>query len=210
MKRLAAFDERYLYLRTNPTRDGRVFGNAYLTEQDETFRAGPLRLSATICVMSEFTAALKPHGTGQLDPFVAASVLLTDKSDNVLLVRSADNSWTIPNCMVSGDEAPHDCVARLVSQQLGLTAIAGQLLVISWTPAACHKDRAVVNFLFDGGAVHNEAALSVGGGALGVFRFFSWEQAESEVSATLAKWLPPARKGRKKGRTLYIAGAADI
>jgi ADP-ribose pyrophosphatase YjhB (NUDIX family) len=162
--------------------------------------------------MSEFTTASEPDVIDRLDPFVTASVLLTDKSDNVLLVRAvSDYSWTIPNCLVTGDEAPHDCVSRLVSQQLGLTTVAGGLLVISWTPPAERKDRAIVNFLFDGGAVHNETALSAGCAAsAGGFRFLPWQQAETEVSATLARCLRPARKGRKNGRTVYMFGVAEV
>ena len=160
--------------------------------------------------MGEFTVGLEPCGAGQLGPFVTASVLLTDRSDNVLLVRSADaDSWMIPSSVVAGDEAPHDCIERLVSQQLGLTAIAGRLLVISWTPAVKGKNRAVVDFLFDGGAVHNDASLSAVVGAL-VSRFFSWEQAASEVSATLAKWLHSARNAREHGGATYIPGVVKL
>jgi 8-oxo-dGTP diphosphatase len=161
--------------------------------------------------MDEFTVALESCDAGQLGPLATASVLLTDKSDNVLLVRSADaDPWTIPSSVVTGDEAPHDCVERLVSQQLGLTAIAGRLLVISWTSAAKDKSRAVVDFLFDGGAVHNEAALFAGTGALTVSRFFSWEQAESEVSATLAEGLHSARNAREGGGATYIPGVVEL
>ena len=176
-----------------------------------TFTRMPMDGSRSLCLMGEFTAALESCGAGQLGPLVTASVLLTDKSDNVLLVRSADtDSWTIPSSVVVGDEAPHDCVERLVSQQLGLTAIAGRLLVISWTPAAKDKNRAVVDFLFDGGAIHNEAALSTGAGAPVVSRFFSWEQAESEVSATLAGWLHSASNAREDGGANYIPGAVEL
>jgi hypothetical protein len=97
-----------------------------------------------------------------------------------------------------------------VSQQLGLTAIAGRLLVISWTPAAKEKNRAVVDFLFDGGAIHNEAALSAGASAPVVSRFLSWEQAESEVSATLAEWLHSARNAREDGGPTYIPGVVGL
>jgi 8-oxo-dGTP diphosphatase len=161
--------------------------------------------------MGELTPAWEARGAGHFGPYVAASVLLTDKSDKVLLVKSTDDhSWTIPSSVVAGDEAPHDCVARLVSQQLGLTAVAGRLLVISWTPAAGHEDRAVMNFLFDGGAVHNETALSAGVGAPGVVGFFPWEQAEAEVSASLGEWLHSARSGREDGLTAYIPGVVEL
>jgi ADP-ribose pyrophosphatase YjhB (NUDIX family) len=164
--------------------------------------------------MGEFTAALEACGAGQRGSFVTASVLLTDESDNVLLVRSADgHSWTIPSSVVADNEAPHDCVERLVSQQLGLTAVAGRLLVISWTPTAKDKNRTVVDFLFDVGAVHNVAALGAGAdaGASGVFRFFSWEQAETMVSATLAAWLHSARSGREDdaGAT-YVPAVVEL
>jgi 8-oxo-dGTP diphosphatase len=160
--------------------------------------------------MSEIAPAWAACGAGHLGPYVTASVLLTDQSDNVLLATSPDDhSWAIPNSVVAGDEAPHDCVARLVSQQLGLTAIAGPLLVISWVPAAEPEDRAVMNFLFDGGAVHNETALSARDGVPGCFRFFSWEQAEAAVSASQAEWLQSARKGRADGFTAYLPGVAE-
>jgi ADP-ribose pyrophosphatase YjhB (NUDIX family) len=157
--------------------------------------------------MGDFTTALEPRSAGQLGLFVTASVLLRDKSGNLLLVRSADaDSWTIPSSVVTGDESPHDSVERLASQQLGLTAVAGQLLVISWTPATKDKNRAVVDFLFDGGTVHNEAALSAGAGTWAASRFFSWKQAENVVSAPLAEWLRSARTAREDGGATYIPG----
>lgn len=153
--------------------------------------------------MSDFTAALKPC--------VTASVLLTDKLDNVLLIRPADaGSWTIPSSAIAGGESPHDCVGRLVSQQLGLTAIAGRLLVISWTQAVADENPAVVDFLFDGGAVHNEAALAADDCVSAVFRFFSWEQAEDNVSAPLAESLHSARAAREAGGATYLPSVAGL
>jgi len=149
----------------------------------------------SLCLMGELTAVLDSRGAGRVGPIVTASVLLTDESDNVLLIRCDSQLWTIPSSGVAGDEAPHDCVERLVSQQLGLTAIAGRLL----DPSREYQNRAVANFLFDGGAVHNKAAMFAGTGASSAFRFFSWEQAETEVSATLAKWLDSARNAREAG-----------
>jgi 8-oxo-dGTP diphosphatase len=158
--------------------------------------------------MSDFNAALGSAITGQVGPLVTASVLLTDKSGNVLLVRSADaHSWTIPSSVVAGDEVPHDCVERLAAQQFGLTAIAGRLLAIRWTPAVNGSNRASIDFLFDGGAVHNEAAMSADACAQATSRFFSWEQAENEMSATLAEWLRSARDACEDRGATYISSA---
>jgi ADP-ribose pyrophosphatase YjhB (NUDIX family) len=160
--------------------------------------------------MGKLTAVLSSRSAERVGPIVTASVLLTDESDNVLLVRSRDSKlWAIPSSVVaSNDEAPHDCVERLMSQQLGLTAVAGRLLVVSWTPAENTENRAVVNFLFDGGAVHNKIAMFAGTGASNVFRFFTWEQAETEVSAKLAQWLDSARNVREAGGAAYVPDLA--
>jgi 8-oxo-dGTP diphosphatase len=165
--------------------------------------------SRSLCLMGDFPLSSEACGAGRQGPLVTASVLLTDKSDNVLLVRS-DHSWVIPSSAVAGDEAPHDCAERLASQQLGLTTVAGRLLVISWTPGSEEKSRAVVDFLFDGGAVYNESALPAGAGAPEVFRFFTWEQAESQVSAAVAKRLRPLREGREEEGAAYIPGVVEL
>lgn len=149
-------------------------------------------------------------GGGQRGPLVRASVLLTDNSGNVLLVRSADaDTWTIPSAAVAGDEAPHDCVERLVAQQLGLTVIAGPLLVIGWRPAAGEKNPAIVDFMFDGGEVFNEAALAASSNASVAFRFFSWKEAESEVPPAIASWLHSARNAREDDRAAYLPSAGE-
>jgi len=55
-------------------------------------------------------------------------MLLTDPHDRVPLVKPNYRTyWAIPGGMVEADEAPHECVAREIAEELSLHIRAGDL-----------------------------------------------------------------------------------
>ena len=166
--------------------------------------------SRSICSMDEHAAAQRSSLVREsLGSDVSASVLLTDEADRVLLVKSVSGVyWTIPSAIAREDEAPHDRAERLMAEQLGVTALAGRLLVIGWSPATKDHSRAVVNFLFEGGMIHNEESLVKDLSELTDARFFTWEQVEGVVSAVLAEWLEAARQAREDSVPAYLPTVA--
>jgi 8-oxo-dGTP diphosphatase len=137
--------------------------------------------------------------------YVYACMLLTDADDHVLLVKPGNRDyWAIPGGAVKKDETPHDCAERGVAEEPGLTAVAGDLLVVSWSPPLGDRPRAVVNFLFDGGTVHNPLGLHMQGDERGGPQFFTWEQAETKMPADTAAFVSAARQAREDHRTIYL------
>ncbi len=139
--------------------------------------------------------------------FVSACLLLTDAEDRVLLVKPNYRPyWSIPGGVVEAGEAPHDCAAREVTEELGLSVEVGGLLVVHWSPPVEERPRPMVNFLFDGGTVDDPARIRLQDDELDDLAFLPWDEAVTLLPAHTAARLPSARRAREGRQIVYLPG----
>jgi ADP-ribose pyrophosphatase YjhB (NUDIX family) len=137
--------------------------------------------------------------------YASACMLLTDPHDRVMLVKPNYRTyWAIPGGMVEAGEAPHECVAREIAEELGLDITAGDLLVVDWVPPHGDRPRVMTNYIFDGGTIEDPAAIQLQHDELDDAQFCTWEQAETKMPASTAARIPAARQARKDQRTIYL------
>lgn len=142
--------------------------------------------------------------------YAPACMLLTDQQDRVLLVKPNYRAfWAIPGGMVEAGEAPHECVAREVAEEIGFDIKTGDLLVVDWVPPEGDRPRVMTNYIFDGGTIDDPSAIRLQDEELDDARFWTWEEAETEMPANTAARggvLVPGgaslcwRRGRMAGR----------
>jgi 8-oxo-dGTP diphosphatase len=82
---------------------------------------------------------------------LTASVLLTDHSDRVLIVRAGDR-WQLPGGIVETGESVRDAATREVREELGLTIdLDGRrLIAVEWIEATRPGRRDRIAFVFAG------------------------------------------------------------
>ncbi|GHH64960.1 hypothetical protein GCM10017673_08510 [Streptosporangium violaceochromogenes] len=138
--------------------------------------------------------------------FASACLLLTDADDRVLLVKPNYRPyWSIPGGIVEAGETPHDCAVREISEELGLFAGTGDLLVLHWSPPMEERPRPMVNFLFDGGTVADPARIRLQTEELDEAAFLPWDEAVTLLPSHTAARLPAARRARRDRHTVYLS-----
>lgn len=141
--------------------------------------------------------------------YASACMLLTDPDDRVLLVKPGYRAWwAIPGGIVEAGEAPHQCAAREIAEELGLDIKPGDLLVIDWVPPQGDRPRVMTNYIFDGGIIEAPAAIRLQEAELDDARFWTWDQAEAQMPVGTAARIPAARNARKTQRTIYLPQAS--
>ncbi|MEV7013116.1 NUDIX hydrolase [Streptosporangium sp. NPDC051022] len=139
--------------------------------------------------------------------FASACLLLTDVQDRVLLVKPNYRPyWSVPGGVIESGEAPHDCAAREVGEELGLSVKAGALLVVHWSPPFDERPRPMVNFLFDGGTVDDPTGIRLQAEELDDLAFLPWDEAATLLPAHTSARITAARRARQEGRTAYLPG----
>lgn len=69
--------------------------------------------------------------------YAAAAAFITDPDGNVLLVKPTyRDHWAFPGGYVDDGEYPHDACAREIQEELGISVVVGDLLVVDWAPPA--------------------------------------------------------------------------
>ncbi|GAT71259.1 NUDIX hydrolase [Planomonospora sphaerica] len=143
--------------------------------------------------------------------YTSACMLLTDEHDRVLLVKPNYRPyWAIPGGVVEAGEAPHECVTREITEELGLTVPAGELLVVDWVPPYGQRPRPMMNFLFDGGTLTDPGRIRLQTDELDAAEFFSWEDAATRMPDDTAARIPAARRARKNARTVYLPADSAV
>ncbi len=138
--------------------------------------------------------------------YLSAGMLITDPDDRMLIVKpNYRPDWGIPGGIVEADEAPDECAAREIAEELGLDIPAGDLLVVDWVAAAGDRPRAIMSFLFDGGMLSDPAAIRLQEEELDDAQFLGWAEAEARMPADTAARVPAARQARLSRRTVYLA-----
>ncbi|MGC5011876.1 NUDIX domain-containing protein [Streptosporangium sp. DT93] len=139
--------------------------------------------------------------------FVSASMLLTDADDRVLLVKpNYRPGWNFPGGIAEEGEAPHDCAAREIAEELGVSVEPGGLLVVHWSPPLQERPRPLVNFLFDGGVLADPSRIRLQVEELDDMAFLPWDEAVALLPSSLSARLGAARLARAEGRPHYLPG----
>jgi 8-oxo-dGTP diphosphatase len=138
-------------------------------------------------------------------PRVAAGALFFDQDGRVLLVRpSYKPHWDIPGGYVEPDESPIQACVREIREELGLTTVVGQPLVIDWAPNPGEGDKLL--FIFDGGVLPTQVRgqVKLDPSELTEFRFFTEEAASELLIPRLSRRIVAAIAARRRGAPVYL------
>jgi ADP-ribose pyrophosphatase YjhB (NUDIX family) len=137
---------------------------------------------------------------------VAASVLITDDLDRVLLLQpSYKPTWEIPGGTVEEGESPRAAARREVREEIGLERELGSLLVVDWMRADPPRTEALV-FLYDGGRLDDAEARSIllGRPELNAYGFVDMEGAVGLVSERLERRIVAGLQARRAGHAVEL------
>ncbi|WP_328653892.1 NUDIX hydrolase [Micromonospora sp. NBC_00330] len=143
--------------------------------------------------------------------YAAAAAFITDPAGNVLLVKPTyRDHWAFPGGYVDEGEYPHDACAREIREELGISVVVGDLLVVDWAPPAGKRPRAIVSFTFDCGSIANLDGLDLPGQELEDAAFFSPREAEQHLPENVATRVHAATSARDLRAPLYLAGGSIV
>ncbi|WP_167517319.1 NUDIX domain-containing protein [Micromonospora orduensis] len=107
-------------------------------------------------------------------------------------------------------EYPHDACAREIREELGISVVVGDLLVVDWAPPAGQRPRAIVSFTFDCGSIANLDGLDLPRQELEDAAFFSPRTAEQRLPDNVTTRVRAAMSARDLRVPLYLAGGSDV
>lgn len=137
--------------------------------------------------------------------YVSACVLVTDANDHVLVVKPNYRPyWAIPGGIVEDGERPDECVAREVAEELGLSLIIGDLLVVDWSPPLGDRPKVMLNFTFDAGLIDDPDTIRLQHDELDDYAFLPWREAADRLPAATAPRIPAALRARKDHHAIYL------
>ncbi|MEU8110709.1 NUDIX hydrolase [Micromonospora sp. NPDC048947] len=143
--------------------------------------------------------------------YAAAAAFITDPAGNVLLVKPTyRDHWAFPGGYVDEGEYPHDACAREIREELGISVVVSDLLVVDWAPPAGQRPRAIVSFTFDCGSIADLDGLVLPGQELEAAAFFSPREAEQRLPDNVATRIHAATSARDLQAPLYLAGGSVV
>lgn len=143
--------------------------------------------------------------------YAAAAAFITDPAGNVLLVKPTyRDHWAFPGGYVDEGEYPHDACAREIREELGISVVVGELLVVDWAPPAGQRPRAIVSFTCDCGSIANLDGLDLPGQELEDAAFFSPKEAEQRLPNNVATRVHAVTNARDRQSPLYLAGGSVV
>ncbi|MFD0592794.1 NUDIX domain-containing protein [Catellatospora coxensis] len=135
----------------------------------------------------------------------AAGVLITDERDRLLLVKpNYRDHWAFPGGMIEAGEPPHVAAARELTEEIGLKAEPGGLLVVDWAPPMGHRPSAIMYYLFDGGSVHSEINFEADPEEIERAGFFPLDECVTLLPGHTATRATAAMAARASGRTAHL------
>ncbi|MET8086649.1 NUDIX hydrolase [Micromonospora sp. NPDC005237] len=143
--------------------------------------------------------------------YAAAAAFITDPAGNVLLVKPTyRDHWALPGGYVDEDEYPHVACAREIREELGISVVVGDLLVVDWAPSAGQRPRAIISFTFDCGSIANLDDVSLPKEELEDVAFLPWREAEQRLPDNVATRIPAAMGARDRRAPVYFAGGSVV
>ncbi|MET8042001.1 NUDIX hydrolase [Micromonospora sp. NPDC005215] len=143
--------------------------------------------------------------------YAAAAAFITDPDGNVLLVKPTyRDHWAFPGGYVDEGEYPHDACAREIYEELGLSVVVGNLLVVDWAPPAGQRPRAIISFTFDCGSVANLDGVNLPRQELEDVAFFSHRQADQRLPGNVATRVHAAMSARDRRTPVYLADGSVV
>ncbi|MEU7750608.1 NUDIX hydrolase [Micromonospora sp. NPDC049171] len=143
--------------------------------------------------------------------YAAAAAFITDRDGNVLLVKPTyRDHWAFPGGYVDEGEYPHDACAREIREELGISVVVGNLLVVDWAPPAGERPRAIISFTFDCGSVDNLDGFDLPGQELADVAFVPPREAERHLPGNVAMRVQAAMSARDLHAPLYLAGGSVV
>jgi 8-oxo-dGTP diphosphatase len=137
--------------------------------------------------------------------FGAAAALFTDAAGGVLLVKpNYRDHWSLPGGILEHGEPPHEGCRREVKEELGLDITPGRLLVVGWAGPDGVRPRPVVHFVFDGGALADDAPIQLQEDELDDYRFVALADAPGYLPPIISARVAAAVRGRDAGTTAYL------
>ena len=143
---------------------------------------------------------------------IAAGVLFSDDAGRSLVVEPTYQTyWKLPGAVVDADESPFAATARVIRDELSLSADPGRLLAIDWVPPDPNRIEGLV-FVYDGGILSAGQTAHI---ALPRSELRSWAWCDD---AELRTHLPDrmlrranaARQARTEGSTIYLEDGVPV
>ncbi|MEU8332220.1 NUDIX hydrolase [Micromonospora arborensis] len=147
-----------------------------------------------------------------LPSFLAsASVLITDPSQGAVLAVKPNYRpwWNVPGGILEADEAPHDCCAREVTEELGLQVAVGRLLVVDWV-APNEQRRAWFGYVFDGGVLEDVSEIKIQSAELDGFAFVARRDLRDRFTTNTADRVHAALHARATGGLAYLHNGVPV
>ena len=136
---------------------------------------------------------------------VSADILLRDEQGRILLVDPTYKpDWDLPGGMAEANEPPAEAVRRELREELALDVAVGRLLCVDWvSPHGPWDD--LLNFIFDGGVLSNEAISKIRliDDELRAFDFCDQGQAKERLRPYVWRRVSVALDALETGRAIY-------
>ena len=137
--------------------------------------------------------------------FGAAAALFTNPEGRVLLVKpNYRDHWSLPGGILEHGEPPHEGCRREVREELGLDIAPGPLLVVGWAGLDGVRPRPVVHFVFDGGALADDAPIRLQEDELDEYRFVADADLDGYLPPIISTRVSAGLRARDDGMTAYL------
>jgi ADP-ribose pyrophosphatase YjhB (NUDIX family) len=143
---------------------------------------------------------------------IAAGVLFSDDAGRCLIVEPTYQTYCkLPGAVVEADESPFAATARVIRDELSLSADRGRLLVVDWVPPDPNRIEGLV-FVYDGGILSADQTAHI---ALPPAELRRWAWCDDAEMRTvlphrMLRRANAARQARIEGATIYLENGVPV